>query len=70
MKIPIPFDAPDGKPVSDLFVLLVPQLATETHLSLLAEAAEMFCDVSFREELRTCAEVDGIHAAFAKWRKR
>jgi PTS system nitrogen regulatory IIA component len=69
MKIPIPFDAPDGKPVSDLFVLLVPHLATETHLSLLAEAAEMFCDVSFREELRTCAQVDGIHAAFAKWRK-
>lgn len=70
MKIPIPFDAPDGKPVGDFLVLLVPQQATETHLLLLAAAAEMFCDVSFREELRTCSQVDGIHAAFAKWQKR
>ena len=70
MKIPIPFDAPDGKPVSDLFVLLVPQHATETHLSLLAGVAEMFCDVSFREELRACVQADRIHAAFATWRRR
>ena len=68
-KIPIPFDAPDGKPVSDLFVLLVPRHATETHLRLLAQVAEMFIDVSFREGLRMCADVDGIHAAFAQWRQ-
>jgi nitrogen PTS system EIIA component len=70
MKIPIPFDAPDGKPVDDLFVLLVPKHATETHLSLLAQVAEMFCDVSFREELRASAQIDMIHGAFANWRKR
>ena len=69
MKIPIPFDAPDGKPVSDLFVLLVPQHATETHLALLAGVAEMFCDMSFREELRAGAEADRIHVAFARWRQ-
>ncbi len=69
MKIPIPFDAPDGKPVSDLFVLLVPQHATETHLSLLAGVAEMFCDRSFRENLRARGDADGIHAAFATWRQ-
>jgi nitrogen PTS system EIIA component len=68
-KLPIPFDAPDGKPVSDLFALLVPRRATETHLLLLAQVAKMFCDVSFREELRMCADVDGIHAAFARWRQ-
>ena len=45
MEIAIPFDAPDGKPVSDLLVLLVPQRATDAHLLLLAEAAGMFCDV-------------------------
>ena len=42
---------------SDLLVLLVPQHATEAHLLLLAEAAAMFCDVSFRERsacLRRC----------------
>ena len=65
MKLPIPFDAPDGKPVSDLFVLLVPQHATETHLSLLAGVAEMCCDVSFRDDLRACGDADGIHAALA-----
>ena len=67
-KIPIPFDAPDGKPVSDLFVLLVPRHATETHLRILAQVAEMFFDVSFREGLRMRADVDGIHTAFAQWR--
>jgi PTS system nitrogen regulatory IIA component len=67
MKIPIPFDAPDGKPVGDLFVLLVPQHATETHLQVLAQVAQMFCDVSFRERLRECVHVDGIHAAFVRW---
>ncbi len=69
MKIPIPFDAPDGKPVSDLFVLLVPQHATETHLSLLAGVAEMFCDMSFREAMRACGDADRLHAAFATWRR-
>ncbi len=69
MKMPIPFDAPDGKPVSDLFVLLVPQHATEAHLLLLAQVAEMFCDVSFREGLRACTHDDGIHAAIAQWRQ-
>ena len=68
LKIPIPFDAPDGKPVSDLFVLLVPQHATETHLLLLAQAAEMFCDVSFREGVRSCAQPAEVHAAFTQWR--
>jgi PTS system nitrogen regulatory IIA component len=67
-EMPIPFDAPDGKPVSDLLVLLVPQRATEAHLLLLAEAAEMFCDVSFRERLRGCVDSAAVHSAFAQWR--
>ena len=32
LKLPILFDAPDGKPVSLVFVLLVPEHATEAHL--------------------------------------
>ena len=69
MKIPIPFDAPDGKPVSDLFVLLVPQDATDAHLLLLAQVAGMFGDVSFREGLRGCVQAAEVHAALAQWRK-
>src|SRR5207249_7226667 len=30
---PVPFDAPDGKPVSLVFLLLVPEQATEQHRS-------------------------------------
>ena len=67
-EIPIPFDAPDGKPVSDLLILLVPQHATEAHLLLLAEAAAMFCDVSFRERLRACGDAGAVHSTFAQWR--
>ena len=68
MEIPIAFDAPDGKPVSDLLVILVPEHATEAHLLILAEAASMFCDASFRERLRACIDTAAIHSAFAQWR--
>ena len=67
-EIPIPFDAPDGKPVSDMLVILVPQHATDAHLMLLAQAAEMFCDVSFRERLRASVDAAEVHATFAQWR--
>jgi PTS system nitrogen regulatory IIA component len=48
---PIPFDAPDGRPVSLLFVLLVPEQATEQHLQILSEIAERFSDPAFRDAL-------------------
>ncbi len=67
-EIAVPFDAPDGKPVSDLFVLLVPNDATNAYLPLLAEVAEMFGDVSFRDGLRTCAQADDVYACIAMWR--
>ena len=38
----VAFDAPDGKPVSQVFVLLVPEQATDLHLQLLSELAQMF----------------------------
>ena len=44
---PIPFDAPDGKPVEQVFVLLVPEQATEEHLELLSELAQMFSEKDF-----------------------
>ncbi len=67
-RLAIPFDAPDGKPVSSLLVLLVPEGATDAHLELLAEAASMFCDKAFRDRLRTCAAASNIRATFADWR--
>jgi PTS system nitrogen regulatory IIA component len=67
LKLPIPFDAPDGKPVSDMLILLVPAHATEQHLQLLAEAAQMFSDRRFREQIRTCVDVGGVRRLFANW---
>src|SRR6185503_17450365 len=48
---PVPFDAPDGNPVTLVFVLLVPEKATEKHLQLLSELAQMFSDKALREAL-------------------
>ena len=64
---PIPFDAPDGKPVSQVFVLLVPEQATERHLQLLSELAQMFSDRAFRERLAAASTPAAVHALFSSW---
>ncbi len=48
LREPIPFEAPDGRPVGLLFFVLVPEKATDTHLQILASLAEMFADVDAR----------------------
>jgi nitrogen PTS system EIIA component len=50
-RSPIPFDAPDGKPVSDILVLLVPKPATEEHLAILGDAMHLLSDRRFRKRL-------------------
>ncbi|MBN8282834.1 PTS IIA-like nitrogen regulatory protein PtsN [Zoogloea sp.] len=64
---PVPFDAPDGRPVSLLFVLLVPEQANEHHLQLLSELAQMFSDRAFREQLLNAPDALAAHALFAYW---
>ncbi|HOY00394.1 PTS IIA-like nitrogen regulatory protein PtsN [Zoogloea sp.] len=64
---PVPFDAPDGRPVSLLFVLLVPEQANEHHLQLLSELAQMFSDRTFREQLLSAPDALAAHALFAHW---
>jgi PTS system nitrogen regulatory IIA component len=51
LSAPIPFDAPDSRPVSLIFVLLVPERATDAHLQILSELAQMFSDREFRAQL-------------------
>ena len=65
---PIPFDAPDGQPVNLIFVLLVPERATDIHLQLLGELAQMFSDKSFREQLQASNDPAVIHQLFANWK--
>jgi nitrogen PTS system EIIA component len=67
LAAPVQFDAPDGKPVSQLFVLLVPEAATEHHLQLLSELAQMFSDRAFREGLEGAADAVAAQALFAQW---
>jgi nitrogen PTS system EIIA component len=63
----IPFDAPDGLPVELIFVLLVPERATDLHLQILGELAQMFSDPSFRAQLDACNDAASIHALFVNW---
>ena len=48
---PVAFDAPDGKPVSLIFVLLVPEHATGEHLEVLSKLAGRFSQKAVREAL-------------------
>ncbi|MDD5180708.1 MAG: PTS IIA-like nitrogen regulatory protein PtsN [Gallionellaceae bacterium] len=67
-QAPIPFDAPDGQSVNLIFVLLVPERATDLHLQLLGELAQMFSDKSFREQLLSSNDPVFIHQLFANWK--
>ena len=67
LAAPVQFDAPDGKPVDLIFVLLVPEAANEHHLQLLSELAQMFSDKAFREQLGAAPDADGLHGLFANW---
>src|SRR5512141_743246 len=58
---PVPFDAPDGKPVTLVFVLLVPENATERHLQILSELAQMFADRELRERLASEGNPGSLH---------
>ncbi|CAB1370941.1 PTS IIA-like nitrogen regulatory protein PtsN [Denitratisoma oestradiolicum] len=68
LAMPVPFDSPDGQPVGLLFVLLVPEAATERHLQLLSELAQMFSDRAFREALAAAPDGAALHTLFAQWR--
>jgi len=63
----VPFDAPDGKPVGLVFVLLVPEQATEQHLQILSELAQMFSDRELRERLKTHADAGDLHRHITVW---
>ena len=64
---PIPFDAPDGKPVTDVIALLVPERVTFTHLHLLGEVAQRFCDHRFRDSLHRCTNAAAVCRLFAEF---
>jgi len=64
---PIPFDAPDGAPVTLVFVLIVPEKATEKHLQILSELAQMFSDRVLREAMSAAADAQALYQLIASW---
>ncbi|MGH8704078.1 MAG: PTS IIA-like nitrogen regulatory protein PtsN [Burkholderiales bacterium] len=64
---PVPFDAPDAKPVSLVFVLLVPEQATEKHLEILSELAQMFSDRALRDAMTGTREAGALHQLISAW---
>jgi PTS system nitrogen regulatory IIA component len=68
-QTPIPFDAPDGQPVNLIFVLLVPERATDLHLQLLGQLAQMFGDKAFREQLQNCDDPAAIYQLITGWKE-
>lgn len=64
---PIPFDAPDDEPVSLLIFLLVPEAATQRHLEILSEIAEMLSDRELRERLKTEGDAAKVHELISNW---
>jgi PTS system nitrogen regulatory IIA component len=64
---PIPFDAPDDEPVSLLIFLLVPEAATQRHLEILSEIAEMLSDRDLRERLKVAEDASTLHQLIADW---
>ena len=64
---PVPFAAPDHKPVSQVLALLVPTQCNDLHLRLLAAAAGVFSDKLLCDELSRCARCDEVRERIAQW---
>ncbi|MDO5653811.1 MAG: PTS sugar transporter subunit IIA [Brachymonas sp.] len=64
---PIVFDSPDELPVSLLIFLLVPEAATQKHLEILSEIAEMLSDQDVRNRLLTTEDATELHQLVQDW---
>lgn len=64
---PIGFDAPDEQPVQLMIFLLVPEAATQKHLEILSEIAELLSDGGLREQMKGAIDAVTLHALIANW---
>ena len=63
----IGFDGPDDEAVSLFMVLLVPEAATQRHLEILGEIAEMLSEREFRERLKSEPDAAVVHELISNW---
>ena len=64
---PIGFDAPDEQPVQLMIFLLVPEAATQKHLEILSEIAELLSDSALREQMKGSVDAAALHALITQW---
>lgn len=63
----IGFDAPDELPVQLMIFLLVPEAATQKHLEILSEIAELLSDSALREQMKTSNDAAVLHGQITSW---
>ena len=63
----IGFDAPDEQPVKILIFLLVPEAATQKHLEILSEIAELLSNAFVRDGMLVSPTANSLHALIAQW---
>jgi PTS system nitrogen regulatory IIA component len=63
----IGFDAPDEQAVKLLIFLLVPEAATQKHLEILSEIAELLSNTSTRENMLNSTSAVSLHHLIDKW---
>jgi PTS system nitrogen regulatory IIA component len=63
----IGFDAPDEQAVKLLIFLLVPEAATQKHLEILSEIAEILSNASTRDNMISSATASSLHNLIDKW---
>ena len=63
----IGFDAPDEQPVKILIFLLVPEAATQKHLEILSEIAELLSNAAARDGMLVSPTSQSLHALIAQW---
>ncbi|BCO29102.1 nitrogen regulatory protein [Rhodoferax lithotrophicus] len=64
---PIAFEAPDELPVGLMIFLLVPEAATQKHLEILSEIAEMLSDSQLRDKMSASTQADELHQLIINW---
>ena len=63
----IGFDAPDEQAVKLLIFLLVPEAATQKHLEILSEIAELLSNANLRDKLISSDSASHLHQLIDKW---
>ena len=63
----IGFDAPDEQPVKILIFLLVPEAATQKHLEILSEIAELLSNAAVRDGMLVSETAASLHALIVHW---